>query len=150
MKDILVIGTDPQCPRCKLLSNIMGDMNERYGWAASVRHCAFDTDEAQSVAKELGLWANTAKEVAILSDKPMDKERINKLCSEVTMDPSSEWAELNDCNWSQALDDEIRPYQEVAREVGILMTPILVVDGQVLWEGSVPDRKKLYELLELE
>lgn len=150
MKDILVIGTEPQCPRCRLLSNIMADINERYEWNAGVRHCAFDTDEAQSIAKELRLRANTAKEVAILLDKPMDKEKINQLCAEITVDPCSEWIELNDCNWSQELDDEIRPYQIRAREVGILMTPILVVDGEVLWEGSVPSRKELYDLLGLE
>lgn len=149
MKDILVIGTEPQCPRCKLLLNIIRDMNNKYGWGASIRHCAFDTDEAQIIARNLDLRANTAKEVAILLDKPMDKEKINKLCTEVTTEANSVWAELNDCNWSQELDDEIRPYQEKAREVGILMTPILVVDGEVLWEGSVPNKETLYKLFDI-
>jgi hypothetical protein len=122
-------------------------MNESNEWDANVRHCAYNTDEAQSIAKEIGLRANTAKEVAFLLHEPMDKEKINRLCSKVIVDPSDEWSELNDCNWSQELDDEIYPYQKRAREVGILMTPILVVDGEVIWEGSVPSEKKLNELL---
>lgn len=147
MKEILVIGTEPQCPRCKLLSKIIADLNDKYGWMATVKHCAFDTDEAQSIAESIGLKASTAKEVAELLEKPMDKEKINKLCSGITLEPNSEWVELNDCNWSQELDDELQPYQEKAREIGILMTPILVVDGEVLWEGSVPDKKTLYGVL---
>jgi hypothetical protein len=128
----------------------MTEMNKRFAWRADVRHCTFDSEEAQSIAAVLGLQASTAKEVAVLLDQPMDKEKINKLCFGTDVDLKSEWAEFNDCNWTQELDREIRPYQEKAREVGILMTPILVVDGEVLWEGSVPDKKTLYGVLGIE
>ena len=150
MKDILVIGTEPQCPRCKLLSNIMEDLNRKHGLKASVRHCAYDTEEAQCIGMHMGLEANTAKEVANRLNRPIDKERVQALCQQKAVDPDSEWAWLNDCSWSQELDDALRFYQESARATGVLMTPVLVVDGAVVWEGSVPGKEDLESLLDLE
>ena len=150
MKDILVIGTEPQCPRCKLLSNIMESMNDEFDWNANVSHTAYDAEEAQEIAEKLGLRANTAKEVAKLVGMPMDKDLVNQLCSPCEVKPDSEWAALNDCSWRQELDDYLKPYQERARVVGILMTPVLVVDGEVIWEGSVPNREQLLGLLGVE
>ena len=41
--------------------------------------------------------------------------------------------------WSPALDKELRPCQELADKIRILMTPVLIVNGKLKHHGSVPD-----------
>ena len=39
------------------------------------------------------------------------------------------------------LDNWLRPFENQAKGVGILMTPVLVIDGKIQYNGSVPDLK---------
>ncbi len=45
--------------------------------------------------------------------------------------------------WSPEMDEAIRPCQEKADSVDILMTPIVVVDKAVKHHGSVPSLEQL-------
>lgn len=42
------------------------------------------------------------------------------------------------------------PYKDKAEEMGYLMTPVLVVNGQVKAMGFVPDKEKIREWVETE
>jgi len=45
--------------------------------------------------------------------------------------------------WSPEMDEALRPCQEKADSLGILMTPVLIVDGEVKHHGSVPPLEQL-------
>ena len=50
-------------------------------------------------------------------------------------------------NWSPEFDEALRPCQEKADSVGILMTPIVVVEKEVKHHGSVPSIEQLQSWL---
>jgi len=37
------------------------------------------------------------------------------------------------------LDNWLRPFENQAKNVGILMTPVLIINGTIRYNGSVPD-----------
>ena len=50
--------------------------------------------------------------------------------------------------WSPALDEALRPCEQIAYETGIMMTPVLVLGGRLLHQGSVPERRKVREWIQ--
>lgn len=148
MNDLLVIGTEPQCPRCRLLSAVLAEKCRAGQLDARVRHCSYENEEAAGIGRKLGLTVQTAKEVARRWGRPLDADALDRLCrpdrNERALSP---WSECNDGSWCQALDDYLQPWQQEAEHQGVLMTPVLVCDGRVLWSGSVPDPATLARLL---
>ena len=52
-----------------------------------------------------------------------------------------DWNKVRDIvsdGWSQELDDILMPCKEMADERGWLMTPVLVIDDEVVCSGYVP------------
>jgi protein-disulfide isomerase len=52
--------------------------------------------------------------------------------------------------WSPDLDKELRPCQELADKIQILMTPVLIVNGKLKHHGSVPDPDRILAWLKEE
>jgi hypothetical protein len=66
----------------------------------------------------------------------------------VAKDPPSQPEDIDEVDgiarlWSPEMDDALRTCEEKADSVSTLMTPILVVDGEVKHHGSVPSLRKL-------
>jgi hypothetical protein len=49
--------------------------------------------------------------------------------------------------WSPQLDEALRCCEEIAKDVGIMMTPVLVIDGEVKHLGSVSSRQQIRNCL---
>ena len=62
--EILIIGTDPPCPRCDYLNQMVADIINDLHLSVPVRHVGYTSDEAHQLAKAEGLVPGTAKEVA--------------------------------------------------------------------------------------
>jgi predicted DsbA family dithiol-disulfide isomerase len=143
MNTILIIGTIPPCPRCGLLSEIVAKEVQLLGVEAEVRHIAYTSDEAKEISRTQGLEPGTAKEVA----KKLGME-IN--LGENSSDQMTQYARLNetlDPNLKEfeklfkkvaILDNLLRPYENMAKETGFLMTPVLIINGEIKHQGSVP------------
>lgn len=145
MDEIIVIGTVPQCPRCKLLGNMASALTRKLGLNATVRHLDYKSAEAEKIAGRVGLRPGTAKDVAKAIGKSIDTLRISELTGGETA--AGEYAEYNDCGWTPGLDAYLRPMEDAAEEAGILMTPVLVVNGAVKHKGSVPSVSDVMEAL---
>ena len=134
--DVLVIGTEPPCPRCDLLSRLIEETAAGSSVPVRVRHCAWDAPDALALGERLGRKVGTAKDVAKAGQITMDWDAVFALISR-----KKEEAGLG-CRaaeaWTEELDEMLRPCQGAANSVGYLMTPILVVDGTVKHHGSVP------------
>lgn len=63
MNKIVIIGTQPPCPRCKLLTEIVTQISETMGLRADIRHISYTSDEAAQYADSVGLVPGTAKDV---------------------------------------------------------------------------------------
>ena len=59
--NVIVIGTDPPCPRCDLVFRLV---EAAAGLGIHVEHCAFDSSLARQIGARLGRKVGTAKHVA--------------------------------------------------------------------------------------
>ncbi len=138
--DVMVIGTEPPCPRCDLLGRLVeeaagGDMH------VILHHCAFDSDEARSFGLESGFKTGTAKHIAEEAGITMDWDAVYGIIEreKKKAGPDSHPADA----WTPELDFALAPCQAAAESVGYLMTPILVVNGLVKHHGSVPKKEQI-------
>lgn len=139
--EIWIIGTEPPCPRCDYLTRMVEDIVTSTGVPATVRHLAYTSEEARRFAISLGLETGTAKDVARKVGVDVDWDKIHTLIEGSDREPAC--CPTAATKWSPALDEALRPCECVAYNAGILMTPVLVVGGRLLHQGSVPDRQKV-------
>jgi len=138
--DVLVIGTEPPCPRCDLLGILVKECAPA-NVELNLSHCAFDAEEATALGKRLGRKIGTAKHVSKDADIPMDWDAVYGLIEQqkASARPDCRPADL----WTAELDALLRPCGEAAESTGYLMTPVLVVNGEVVHHGSIPSRGQI-------
>ena len=143
MNRIIIIGTQPPCPRCRLMTKVMAAKVLESGLKAEVRHISYTDREAKDWAATLGLEPGTAKDVAKRLNRTIDMETIDRIIAEGPNNTDYEYGEYNNCGWSRKLDDFLRPFEKKARDTGILMTPVLIINGRIMHQGSLPPLYKL-------
>jgi hypothetical protein len=122
---------------------VVSDKVIEHGVIANVRHISYADDEARGIAARVGLVPGTAKDVAKRLNHPIDLEEINRVIQHPSID--GEYKAYNDCGWSPELDELLRYYEHRAKDVGVLMTPVLLVNGEIKHQGSVPGLSQLDE-----
>lgn len=139
--EIWIIGTEPPCPRCDYLTRMAQDIVNLLELPIPVRHISYTSTEAKQFAAPLGLEPGTAKDVSRKAEIDMDWERVNSL-----IDSPNQMSSKDTCcstassKWSPELDEALRPCENQASNVGIMMTPVLVIAGRRIHQGSVPAR----------
>lgn len=142
MDQIIIIGTQPPCPRCKLLTEVVTRKAETLGLKAEIRHIAYTSPEASDIAAAAGLVPGTAKDVAkkagleIRWDDAAEIPQIFKSQIENLDQDLKPYTQL--FREVAVLDHTLRPFENMAEDLGILMTPVLIINGQVKHRGSVP------------
>ena len=135
MHTITIIGTHPPCPRCSLLTLVFADKIKQMKLDAELIHLGFKDKEAIDIAEKFGLKPGTSGMVAQIIQKPMDPTR--KFEPDDELINNEEYSNYL-TNWSFELDESLREYELKAREVGILMTPTVIINGELKHSGSVP------------
>ena len=143
-KEVWIIGVDPPCPRCALTRQRVERISKEMSVPLNIRHMIYSDLEAQAFAKSLGKETGTAKHVADKTGIHVDWDHVHA----VVANPPSRPEDFDEIDgiarqWSPEMDEAIRHCQQKADSVSILMTPILVVDGQVKHHGSVPSLEQL-------
>jgi predicted DsbA family dithiol-disulfide isomerase len=136
MNSIIIIGTEPPCPRCKLLTKIVSDKVKEFGIDADVKHAVYTDSGAIEFAAQLGLEPGTASVVAKRMNVEIDNSR--KKAPNFDSEFNTEYEDYFFTNWSYELDEHLRLYENKAKEMGILMTPSLIINGELKHSGSVP------------
>ncbi|MFO8010167.1 MAG: hypothetical protein R6U89_05065 [Dehalococcoidia bacterium] len=143
MSEILVIGTDPPCPRCALVTRRVKSVLEKMGLDIPVKHLSYEDPQALVFAQSLGKKLGTAKEVAGESSISFNWDVVTEIVTK-------QWiaaAESLGCaleevppagRWTPELDEALRPFEEEAKRLDFLMTPVLAVNGVVMHQGNVP------------
>jgi len=140
---IVIIGTVPPCPRCDLLGVLVRD-SLGADKSCTIAHCAYDSLPARMIAKNLGVNIGSAEQVADAAGIRIDWEHVRNLIGE-----KKSYLPKNSrpcAAWSQELDNALEPCRQAAESVGYLMTPVLLVNDQVVHHGSVPSRRQLKTL----
>ena len=138
-KEVLIIGVDPPCPRCDLTRQRVERVLKELDAPLNIRHMIYSDPDAREFAKSLGKETGTAKHVAEKAGISVDWDHVHA----VVTNPPSRPVDFDEIGgiarqWSPEMDEALRPCQEKADSLGILMTPILIVDGEVKHHGSVP------------
>ena len=135
MVEVAVIGTDPPCLRCNLLVQRVYEVADENRLLVNIRRLPFQSAEAKILAEEFQKKMGSAKDVARHGSVEVDWGRVAGLMQQP---------------WSPALDEELRPCQELADKIQILMTPVLIVNGRLKHHGSVPDPDRILAWLKEE
>jgi protein-disulfide isomerase len=138
---VLVIGTNPPCPRCDLLARRVREVAAEGDAKISVRHCAFDANEATAIGQRLGYKLGTAKHVAEAAGIQMDWDAVHGLINRKNEELGPEAKPAD--RWTPQFDQMLEPCRQVAESVGYLMTPIVVINGIVKHYGNVPTYEQL-------
>ena len=143
-KEVLIIGVDPPCPRCDLTRQRVERIAGEMGLSLNIRNLVYNSAEAREFGKSIGKEVGTAKHVAQKAGMEMDWSPV----SIVVKNPPSRPEDLDVIDgtarrWSPEMDEALRPCQEKAESVGMLMTPIMVVEGEVKQQGSVPSIEQI-------
>ena len=122
------------------------------GLAVHVRHLSYTDPLSHQFAATLGLIPGTAKDVAKKVDTGIDWEKVHQLI-ETPPKTGIEQQPTGCCGtaggkWSPALDAALKPCEQKAVGAGIMMTPVFVVCGQLMQQGSVPSREKIHAWIE--
>ena len=143
-KEVWIIGVHPPCPRCDLTRQRVDRITQELGLSLDVRTMVYSDLEVKKFGESIGKEIGTAKHVAQKAGLNMDWDRV----SAVVKNPPNRPEDFDKIDgrakaWSPEMDEALRPCQEKAVAVDMLMTPILVVQGEVRHQGSVPSIKMI-------
>ena len=141
--DIYIIGTQPPCPRCGLLEHLVKHEVSKLAATrqhrCSVQHFAWNSCVGQSLCGEASPYVDigTAHEVAEALHIEVDWGKVQAVAC---------------ANDVRQLDQLLRPVENAAKKNKWLMTPVFIMNGRVLSQGSVPQEEfietSLQKLLE--
>ncbi|MEE9911564.1 MAG: thioredoxin family protein [Deltaproteobacteria bacterium] len=138
-KDIWVIGVAAACPRCDLLGQRVEKLAKEILPSPCVKKMLNTDAQAIECAAALGKKITTVKEIAASSRIKIDWKHFTSVAHQPPTPPEDiDSLEGPARQWSPELDEALRPYQEYAESTGVLLTPVLVVGGDVKHHGSVP------------
>jgi hypothetical protein len=118
-----------------MVRQISDDLNLRI----NLKHLYYGSEEAGELVRDTGLTLGAPKDVAKKAGIFMDWQAIFAIVE----NPSATtdlpvYASGTAAKWSPELDRSLVSCEEGAKSVGILMTPVLVVNGEVKHTGNVP------------
>ena len=144
--EIIVIGTEPPCIRCHTTFKRAKEAAQQFSKDIEVKKAAIHTREAEKYGKvEAGHGIGEAGNI-----KP-DIDSMGKLLGELEALKANEDKneELIDTRLKD-LEKVLTPVKEKARELGFLMTPVLIINGQVKSADYVPSKEEIQAWIEIE
>ena len=118
---ITVIGVVPPCPRCERMYQLSLEAAGELAVAIDVHKISYAAEEAKRYGS-----VGTAHDIAEWAGLQIDWSKVRDIVSD---------------GWSQELDDFLMPCKTKADERGWLMTPVLVIDDDVVCSGYVPEKE---------
>lgn len=136
MIEVVVIGTEPACPRCDRLSVLVEEVAAHSEVDFRISHWVYTSEAATAYAAAHGRSVGTAKDVARHLGREIDAEAVRRVILDAA--ERSEGGFRQSDIWTPELDDLLMPFAEAADAAGYYMTPVLIVNGVVRHHGSVP------------
>ena len=144
--EIVVIGTEPPCIRCHTTLKRAKEVAEQFPERIDVRRIGLHSEEARKYGRVM-----EGPEVEKVGNVKPDLDRLHKLLAELDELKANE--EKNESlidTKLKELQQVIKPVEDKARELGILMTPVFVVNGKVKSMGYPPSKDEIRGWIEIE
>jgi len=144
--EIVVIGVEPPCIRCHTTFKRAKEVAQQFPGEIEVRKIAIHSKEAEQYGKVEG-----GHSIAEAGNVQPDVEGMKKLLGELDELKADEEKNesLIDAKLKE-LEEVLAPIKEKARELGYLMTPVLVINGQVKSMDYVPAKEEIRGWIEIE
>lgn len=137
--EIVVIGTDPPCIRCHTTFKRAKEVGQQFPGNIEIKKVAIHTAEAEKYGKvEAGHGIEEAGKVKSDLEK---KGKLLRELDELRADEEKNES-LIDARLKE-LEKVLAPVKEKAKEMGYLMTPVLLVNGQVKSMDYVPSKEEI-------
>ncbi|MBN1189445.1 MAG: thioredoxin family protein [Dehalococcoidales bacterium] len=144
--EIVVIGTEPPCIRCATTFKRAKEAAQKFSDKIEVKKIAIHSEEAARYGNvESGHGIGDAGKI-----QP-DVEGMKRVMSDIDelVKDEAKNEKLIDARLKE-LEKILVPVKEKAREMGYLMTPVLVINGQVKSMDYVPSREEIQAWIEIE
>ena len=144
--EIVVIGTEPPCVRCQTTYKRDKDVAQQLPGEIKVSKVAIHSEEAEKYGN-----VESGHGIAEAGNIQPDVDSMKKLLGEIeglTADEGKNES-LIDARLKE-LEKVLKPIQDKAKELGYLMTPVLVVNGQVKSMNHVPSKEEIQGWIEIE
>jgi hypothetical protein len=144
--EIVVIGTEPPCVRCLTTYKRAQEAAQKFPGQMEVRKVAIHSAEAEKYGK-----VESGGGIAEAINIRPDTESMGRLMGQINelMADEGKNESLIDAKLKE-LQKVLTPIENKARELGYLMTPVLVVNGQVKSMGYVPAKEEIQGWIEIE
>ncbi len=119
-----VIGPYPPCIRCHRVYRMFKQLKKEQGIDMEIERIYAGSEEAEKYGKIV--------EAEVFAEK---------------MGIDLDYRILFEKRDIKAIDEKLAPYVEMAKEKSIFLTPVVVVNGDVVSMGRVPKREELKELI---
>jgi hypothetical protein len=144
--EIVVIGTEPPCVRCLTTFNRAKELARQFPGEIEVRKVAIHSGEAEKYGK-----VESGHGIAEAGNIKPDTESMGRLLREI--EELTAYEEKNESLIEaklKELEKILNPLKDKAKELGYLMTPVLVVNGQVKSMNHVPSKEEIQGWIEIE
>jgi hypothetical protein len=144
--EIVVIGTEPPCVRCQTTYRRAQEAAQKLPGQIEVRKVAIHSAEAEKYGN-----VESGGGIAEAGNIKPDTESMGRLMGEIKELKANEEKNesLIDAKLKE-LQKVLTPIQDKAKELGYLMTPVLVVNGEVKSMGYVPAKEEIQGWIEIE
>ena len=139
--DIIVIGPEHPCIRCVTTHKFVREVAAEFPGEIEVRKITTKLEEAKRYGKVEGGY-----EISQIEKVEHDHEGIESLnheIEELRSDEEKNWPLIE--RKMEELQEKLTPVTKKSEEKGYLMTPVLVINGQVKAAGYVPSKEKIRE-----
>ena len=119
-----IIGPYPPCIRCHRVYRMMKELKRKHGIDMEIERIYAGSEEAEKYGKIV--------EAEVFAEK---------------MGIDLDYRTLFEKRDIKAIDEKLAPYVEMAKERSIFLTPVIIVDGNVVSMGRVLRREELEELI---
>jgi len=145
MLEIIVIGPEPPCIRCKTALKRAKEIAQNYPGEVEAKMLFTHQEEAKKYGKVEGGHVIAQKEKV-----DHNHERIEELRKQVEV-PEEQIKDPRQVEEALAeIEKELKPVREKAQERGYLMTPVVIINGKVRSSGYVPQKEEIEEWVKKE
>lgn len=144
--EIVIIGTEPPCIRCHTTYKRAKEVAQQFSEVIEVKKVAIHTQEAEKYGN-----AEAGHGISEEGNIKPDVERMGKLMRELDeLKADEEKNEVLIDAKLKELEIVLEPIKEKAKELGYLMTPVLIINDEVKAADYVPSKEEIRAYVEIE